>query len=1018
LMKLKLHRILGIGLTVALVLSLGIALSAAPAAAEEDEWSKYALPEEGADGDYIFDSTINDGPLALTRDIDDHFWASVDINLTNEIVRSLDTEGRAWETTDYSVDIGGDIILDIVCSPLDADVAYACDVNAVYKTEDGGDSWDEVGDFDTDVGGAISCLTVGWDEDDDPRCFVACRDNAVGDDDGSDTGETDGIWYLYDVPFGDDWTSLELDVGSDAGLDQDLTVWGISVSPNFAEDAYQAALVADTDESETFLVSHEGSNPGGWTIVEINDDLGADMEAIWGSDPAFPDDWTGPAWEAESTELFVGIMGPLHNLNEGGVVRVYGNDAGDYEILDDIDDDIISLDIVGSLGNTQMLAGEHDDPDVWYSWDDGDNWESATAEGISPAGAGPVFVYIDADFDEDTGIGWAATLKDSDGGIHRTIDGGTRWLGISLLNDDIDEINGAAFLTDYPGTVLLATEDSDNDTDVWRYDSADDAWERIYESQLYGTDVDLIDAIGNTVLIAEAGASNILYSDDLGQSFAEPDEEPGDDIISLLLLDDETWWVGDTNGDLWITDDAGDRSWDEYEIDGVSDITSLAVRGDEAIAGVSDGADSDVYYSEDAGETWDMVGDLSNQTSIDNEIYVCFDEGNDNPDVIYAACEEVIARFQYLTTDLDEDWEIFDVDIDGDGNDDFDDASGIACMDGVLYASDSVAVDVTAPTFGGGVMRCVNPLQDLDDVDESDLDHVVAGLTEGGDPLDGGLLVTSGSNNLWGIEIAGATLWTYEDLMVVPVTDMEVNPDDTDATITWDGFDNATDYELWIYSNEGMTPAYEVYTEEIGGDEAVAIIDGTTPPFGDINALTPGTQYWCQVRASEPVHSKWSTVFTFNDDPGAIGVDEDTLAPKLGAMNVPITTPFSWGFDEDADSYYIEISDTADFSNILDSATVGVPAYESSIILNEGTSYWFRVQAIASGQGGNFAYSSFTTTIPDEIAPTPPATATPSTPTPVEIVQETITPNYIYAIIGIGIGLAVAVGVILRKKTR
>jgi len=432
------------------------------------------------------------------------------------------------------------------------------------------------------------------------------------------------------------------------------------------------------------------------------------------------------------------------------------------------------------------------------------------------------------------------------------------------------------------------------------------------------------------------------------------------------------------------------------------------VRGDEAICGTDDG---EAWYSEDAGETWDQIG-----AQIDGAgavTFVCF--ADDNTDVVYAATDDTIARFQYLTIDLTEDWENFDTDVDADGNDDLADAQGIACMDGVLYAASDDVVDVTAATFAGAVIRCVNPLADLLDVDESDLDHVAAGLTEGTTAFDMDsdrdaiFLTASSPNVIWGIDNDEFTLWTYEDLMVGPLTGIVADPGDTDALLSWDGFDNATDYEVWVYSDEDMRAVYALYVNDTGDDEPILILDGG-------NAPDPGTQYWVQARASAPVHSKWSAVYTFNSDPGGVGIDEDTLAPQLGAMNVPTDTPFSWGFDEDADSYLIEISDTSDFSNIIDSATVTVPAYQSAVTLNEGTNYWFRVYAIAGGQMGNPAYSSFTTAVPGAVAPTPPAPAGPGTP--VEVIQETITPNYIYAIIGIGAALAILVIVLITKTRR
>jgi len=508
----------------------------------------------------------------------------------------------------------------------------------------------------------------------------------------------------------------------------------------------------------------------------------------------------------------------------------------------------------------------------------------------------------------------------------------------------------------------------------------------------------------------------MAFSSDGGQTFGVPDEVPGDNITSLLVLDDETWWAGDTAGLLWMTDDAGDRSWDDYEINAgaANDVTSLAVSGDKALAGT---VVSEAFFSEDAGETWDQV-DTGTKLPVGGNAatYVCFDDGDDN--IAYAASDDTLARFTDLS-DLGLDWEAWDTTFYTDTNGNlFDDddlsygltvASGVACLDGVVYASSGDVYNTASITAEGAFMRIVNPLADLDDVDGSDVDAVIGGrTTANAEDFAGGLQVTAGSNELWGLDVDDFTLWTYTDLMVGPVTALISDPGDTDATLSWNGFDNASDWEVKVYSDEDMRAVYQLYDQATGDDEPLLILNAG-------NAPDAGTEYWWQVRASAPVHSKWSAVRSFSTDPGDINIDEDRLAPPLGAMNVPTDTPFSWGFIEAADSYYIEISDISDFSNIIDSATVTVPAYRSSVTLSECTNYWYRVYAVASGQKGNPAYSSFTTECPEGVAPTP---AAPTPSAPIEVVQETITPNYIYAIIGIGAALAILVIVLITKVKR
>ena len=95
-MKSKLHKILGVALTLTLVLSLGIALSASPVAADDDEWSAYAIPEAGLDGDWFMDESFQGvGPIA--RGIDDTLYAASGIATLGVGATAAGTS--TWNTT-------------------------------------------------------------------------------------------------------------------------------------------------------------------------------------------------------------------------------------------------------------------------------------------------------------------------------------------------------------------------------------------------------------------------------------------------------------------------------------------------------------------------------------------------------------------------------------------------------------------------------------------------------------------------------------------------------------------------------------------------------------------------------------------------------------------------------------------------------------------------------------------------------------------------------------------------------
>jgi len=1039
--KTKLQKILGIGLTLALVLSLGMVFTAAPVAAGDDEWTTYDFPAQGAGSDYFLDNTITAGPAVVDRDADGYFWAYVQLGAGNDhVMKSLDTEGRTWDLTAYDADFpGGGPVVDIDCSPLDADVAYIIGgaTNTVYKTLDGGDSWAEVGNAALLVDSAAAAVTladiaVGWDDDGDARVFVS----------GASVTPEGLVFYMYDVAFGTNWMDLTADVIGAVPTG----ILGLSVSPAFDDDAFQSVLAINA--TDTYIAYHVGSNPGGWADILIQDDGGGPFVAVDGSDPVYPEDFNSDDFSADDQEIFVGIEGGLHAATNGGVVRICGVTPACFEILDpgDLDADIISLDIVGNVGNVQLLAGETGTAaaqgcNVFYSYDDGEQWDSAALQGIQPAGdvgalAGSTYVIMDDDFDEDTGIGWAATdatAVDTENCFSMSIDGGASWQGISLINTDVNTAGAAltAFTiqTGSPDTVWwLAADVAAGDADLFRYDGTN--WERVFEENQYGfVTPDAVAAYGDTVLIYDIGTTNIWFSSNGGQTFADTDEEPcdgvADGIQSLIMLDEETWWVGDNGiagGDLWTTDDAGDRCWNgPFAIYAANRaVTSLAVSGDTALAGNIVG---EAYYSDDEGETWAQVdtGNPVPATAL-AATYVCFDDGDAN--VAYAASDDVLARFTDLS-DLAGNWEAWN--FLGDQAATADTLAvqvnfvGIGCLDGVVYAP---TVDLMTTDFdndgngagtidaAGALWRCVNPLQDLLDADASDWDWPTAGLTftaavAGTDNFDGLQVTPLSSNALWCNDASLATLWVYDDLLVGPVDGLICDPNTNQLVLEWSELSgNATNWDVAIYTEDTLTrAAYREFDAATGSADAEFIRAG-------VDACT---EYFWAVRANAPVHSKWSTpVAACSTGAGLLGIEEYTFSPTPGDIDVPLNPSFGW-VNLSVDSYDFEFSTVDDFSTTMDTASVVDPVYNLPMTLDYGTNYFWRVRPVCGGTPGTWAYATFTTLKVSEGAPTPPAT----TPiTPVEVIQKNITPNYIYAIIGIGIGLAVAVGVLIRKKTR
>ena len=86
------------------------------------------------------------------------------------------------------------------------------------------------------------------------------------------------------------------------------------------------------------------------------------------------------------------------------------------------------------------------------------------------------------------------------------------------------------------------------------------------------------------------------------------------------------------------------------------------------------------------------------------------------------------------------------------------------------------------------------------------------------------------------------------------------------------------------------------------------------------------------------------------------------VAPVNGASDIPTLPTFVWNTLSDATSYFIQIATDANFTNIVDSATVATNEYTTAVVLNTSTTYYWRVRANnGCGTGTYTAAFSFST---------------------------------------------------------
>jgi hypothetical protein len=214
----------------------------------------------------------------------------------------------------------------------------------------------------------------------------------------------------------------------------------------------------------------------------------------------------------------------------------------------------------------------------------------------------------------------------------------------------------------------------------------------------------------------------------------------------------------------------------------------------------------------------------------------------------------------------------------------------------------------------------------------------------------------------------------------------------------------------------------------------------------------PGQRYYWRARGTTPYFTGYSAVRSFIIEPVQAPVP-DLNSPSNGSSVDTVNPSFSWTPIGGATQYRFQISTNVTFSTILytvDPAAAGA-SIPSTIQLNRGSSYYWRVKALAPVEGdwstvGNFIVAvlppptsppvtvtqtagptiSLTVTIPAA----PPATSV-VIPAPTTIVQTTtqitttqvteekvVNPSYIWAIIIIGAVLVIAVIVLIVRTRR
>lgn len=345
-----------------------------------------------------------------------------------------------------------------------------------------------------------------------------------------------------------------------------------------------------------------------------------------------------------------------------------------------------------------------------------------------------------------------------------------------------------------------------------------------------------------------------------------------------------------------------------------------------------------VYWSSDNGTTFERVGQqLPLSGTGVGQVTLAFDPKFDSNKIVYAASDapstlaskERIFRF---TIGKSQAWESIDSTL----------PVGslvnqlAASADGVLYATNSQAVDSTAKQ--GGLERSLSPDFALGPTFET----VIRGLSD--TTTLTGLWVVG--NQLWLLDTTNTSLMTYLDTLSEPVmltspSDKAAGVETSNVRLGWKSLKGATRYQWQFdYDNDfsSVPSGFEGNTEETSVR---------------LPALEMGTTYYWRVRASEPVLSPWSAKWSFTTSLGKAVVAPELHSPEAGDTGVPCRPIFQWSAISGAERYELLVSADVSFGSPViaktDDSAVPATAWQSDVDLGYNATYYWKVRASGSG---------------------------------------------------------------------